>query len=85
MCGSTRADSCRPAGCARVISISLMRTGGYETHRGLARCRIVPATASATKSAEAATYAQPRNGFLPPIQETVEMTIDFVPEYGFTG
>lgn len=46
---------------------------------------MVPATESATKSADAATYAHPRKGFFPPIQDTVDITIDFVPEYGLTG
>jgi hypothetical protein len=41
--------------------------------------------ASATKSEDAATYAQPRKGFLPPIHDTVDITIDFVPEYVLTG
>jgi hypothetical protein len=30
-------------------------------------------------------YAQPRKGCLPPTHETVEMTIDFVPENCLTG
>lgn len=47
--------------------------------------RAVPAMANRTKTAAVATYAQPKNGFLPPIQETVEMTIDLVPLYGRTG
>jgi len=41
---------------------------------------MVPAMASATKSAAEVTYAQPRNGFLPPIHDTVVMTMLFVPE-----
>lgn len=41
--------------------------------------------ASKMNTAAAATYAQPRNGFFPPIQETVEITTDFVPLYGSTG
>jgi hypothetical protein len=40
---------------------------------------------SATKTAAAATYAQPRKGFLPPIHDTVDITIDLVPEYDLTG
>jgi len=39
----------------------------------------VPRMAMRIKSADEATYAQPRKGFLPPIQDTVEMTKDFVP------
>ena len=46
---------------------------------------MVPAMESATKSADAATYAHPRKGFLPPIHDTVDITIDFVPEYDLTG
>lgn len=38
-----------------------------------------------TKSADAATYAHPRKGFLPPVHATVDITIDFVPEYDLTG
>lgn len=41
---------------------------------------IVPAIANRKMSPEAATYSQPKKGFFPPIQDTVEMTIDFVPE-----
>ena len=41
--------------------------------------------ASKMNTAAAATYAQPRKGFFPPIQETVEITTDFVPLYGSTG
>ena len=55
------------------------------TYLGLIMCRIVPAMARRTKRAADATYAQPRKGFLPPIHETVEITIDFVPWYGNTG
>lgn len=44
-----------------------------------------PATAKTTQRIAAAMYAQPKKGCLPPIQETVEMTIDFVPENCFTG
>jgi hypothetical protein len=50
-----------------------------ETNLGRTRCLMVPSTAKSTKTAAAATYAQPRKGFFPPIQETVEMTTDFVP------
>lgn len=46
---------------------------------------MVPRIASKTKRDAAATYAQPKNGFFPPIHETVEMTMDLVPEYGLTG
>lgn len=46
---------------------------------GLTRCRAVPAMASNMNTPAAATYAQPRKGFFPPIQETVEITTDFVP------
>jgi hypothetical protein len=46
---------------------------------GLMRCRAVPRMARSTNIPAAATYAQPRKGFFPPIQETVEMTKDFVP------
>lgn len=69
------------------------RLGVYDAHRGqynirwkascsnlgLTRCRIVPRTARRTNTLAAATYAHPRNGFLPPIHETVEITNDFVP------
>jgi hypothetical protein len=47
--------------------------------------RIVPRIANATNKAAEATYAHPRKGFLPPIQDTVEITIDFVPLYDLTG
>jgi len=40
---------------------------------------------STTKSEAAATYAHPRKGFLPPIHDTVDITIDLVPEYDLTG
>jgi hypothetical protein len=46
---------------------------------GLIRCRAVPAMASNMNTPAAATYAQPRKGFFPPIQETVDITTDFVP------
>ena len=46
---------------------------------------MVPAMPGAKNSDAAATYAYPRNGFSPPIHETVEMTSDLVPEYGSTG
>lgn len=49
------------------------------------RCRAVPAMASKMKTLAAATYAQPRKGFFPPIQDTVEITTDLVPLYGSTG
>lgn len=49
------------------------------THLGLIKCLIARSTASPTNSAEDATYAQPKNGFFPPIHDTVDMTIDFVP------
>ena len=55
------------------------------SRRGRMRCRMRPATPSATNSAAVATYPHPRNGFFPPIHDTVEITIDFVPLYGFTG
>ena len=55
------------------------------TYLGLIMCRIVPAMARITKRAADATYAQPRKGFLPPIHDTVEITMLFVPLYGFTG
>ncbi len=61
------------------------RTDGEETYLGLIRCRIVPRKPSRTRRLAAATYAQPRNGFFPPIHDTVEMTIDFVPENERTG
>jgi hypothetical protein len=56
-----------------------------ETYLGLMRCRAVPRVAIRMKRAADATYAQPRKGFLPPIQETVETTNDLVPLYGMTG
>lgn len=56
-----------------------------KAYLGLMRCRAVPAIARRIKTPAAATYAQPKNGFFPPIHETVEMTIDFVPLYGNTG
>ena len=59
--------------------------GEMQTYLGLMRCLMVPKMARRTKSAAVATYAHPRKGFFPPIQETVEMTNDFVPEYGRTG
>lgn len=31
------------------------------------------------------TYAMPRNGFLPPMTVRVEIIMDFVPPYLFTG
>ena len=46
---------------------------------------MVPAMARATNNDAAATYAHPRNGFLPPIHDAVEITMLFVPLYGFTG
>ena len=55
------------------------------THLGRIMCRMVPAIARPTKSAAVATYAQPRNGFLPPIHDTVEITTDLVPWYDCTG
>ena len=45
----------------------------------------MPAMASNMNTPAAATYAQPKKGFFPPIQETVEITRDFVPLYGSTG
>lgn len=60
-------------------------TDGKGTDLGLMRCRIVPRKPSRTRRLAAATYAHPRNGFLPPIQDTVDMTIDFVPENERTG
>ena len=59
--------------------------GQWLTYLGLIMCRIVPATARRTTSEAATTYAQPRNGFFPPIHDTVEITTDFVPWYGNTG
>lgn len=53
--------------------------GGKKTYLGLIRCLAVPAIARSTKMAAAATYAHPKNGFFPPIHDTVEMTMDFVP------
>ena len=50
-----------------------------KSYLGLIKCRAVPRMAMRIKSADEATYAQPRKGFLPPIQDTVEMTKDFVP------
>ena len=35
--------------------------------------------ARATNNDAAATYAHPRNGFLPPIHDAVEITMLFVP------
>jgi len=46
---------------------------------GLIRCRAVPRIARRTNIAAAVIYAQPKKGFFPPIQETVEITNDFVP------
>ena len=46
---------------------------------------MVPRTASKTKTAADATYAHPKKGFLPPIQDTVDITKDLVPLYGRTG
>lgn len=68
---------CKLSGC-EVINCGV-------AHLGLMRCRAVPRMAMRMKRAADATYAQPRNGFLPPIHETVEMTKDFVPLYGRTG
>ena len=50
-----------------------------KANLGLIRCRAVPKIARRTNTLAAATYAQPRKGFFPPIQETVEITNDFVP------
>ena len=47
--------------------------------------RMVPRIAKATNRDAAATYAQPKKGFLPPIHETVEMTIALCPLYERTG
>ena len=55
------------------------------THLGLIKCLIASAIARPTNSADDATYAQPKNGFFPPIHDTVEMTTDFVPLYDCTG
>lgn len=56
-----------------------------NAYLGLRRCLAVPTIASNMNTPAAATYAQPRKGFFPPIQETVEITTDFVPLYGRTG
>ena len=48
-------------------------------------CLAVPKTAKRTNTAAVATYAQPKNGFFPPIHETVEKTTDLVPENCLTG
>ena len=45
----------------------------------------MPRMPSKTSRLAAATYAHPRNGFFPPIHDTVEMTTDLVPLYGRTG
>jgi len=45
----------------------------------------VPRVAIKKKKDADAIYAQPRKGFLPPSQETVEMTNALVPLYGVTG
>lgn len=57
----------------------------HRAYLGRITCLIVPATAKMTNIDAATTYAQPKNGFFPPIHDTVEMTTDFVPLYGFTG
>lgn len=53
---------------------------GLRTDLGLRIYLIVPAIAIKRKVAEVATYNQPRKGFFPPTQATVEITTDFVPE-----
>jgi hypothetical protein len=53
--------------------------------RGMTRCSTDPAIASVTQRIEAATYAHPRKGCFPPIQETVEMTTDLVLWNDLTG
>ena len=55
------------------------------TYLGLMRCRAVPAIARKQNKPAAATYAQPRKSFLPPIHDTVVITMDLVPLYGRTG
>lgn len=52
---------------------------------GLIMCFKVPAIARKTQMTDTATYDHPRKGCLPPIQETVEMTMDFVPSNMRTG
>ena len=86
MCGSKITDSYHPN--AYKLPSEERKQGESDslaTHLGFTKCLMVPAMANATKRDDVATYAHPRNGFLPPIHETVEMTIDLVPEYGRTG
>lgn len=45
----------------------------------------MPANPSTTNRHAVATYAQPMKGFFPPIQDTVLITMDFVPPYWVTG
>lgn len=52
---------------------------------GLMKWRMRPAIASTTHRIATATYAQPRNGCLPPTQATVEIRIDLVPPNCLTG
>lgn len=77
--GSCRRDVCGDARYTWSI-VYTMRMKKKDTNLGLSRWRMVPRIASKTKRDAAATYAQPKNGFFPPIHETVEMTMDFVPE-----
>lgn len=51
-----------------------------RTDLGLKIYLTVPAIAIKKKVAEVATYNQPRKVFFPPTQDTVEITMDFVPE-----
>jgi hypothetical protein len=66
----------RPASSSQLMSPSF---------RGLIRCLMSPAIARTTHRMAAPMYAQPRNGCLPPIQDTVDITIDLVPENSLTG
>lgn len=52
---------------------------------GLIKCRIRPAAARTTQRTAAPIYAQPKKGCLPPIHDTVEITMDLVPENCLTG
>jgi hypothetical protein len=52
---------------------------------GRIRCLNVRPNPSSIHSPPTTKYAIPRKGFLPPINETVEKTIDLVPLNGATG
>ena len=80
-----RGETCLPNAYRRKVSVIAFAGEEIVANLGFNKCLTVPMTASKTNNADATTYAQPKNGFLPPIHETVEITTDFVPRYGFTG